>query len=140
MGAIHNAALEQLRASAGMGDHMDTEGEKVVACLEKRFAELYYLLMNNGLLRQLKKLLELQELNGAFEDQEGVLKGNKELYKSARSVRDILECIAAVVRQGIVDEVRRSKVVAMMFDETTDVSEWRDMDDRMVQYSGAIKY
>jgi hypothetical protein len=123
-----------------MGDHIDTEGEKVVACLENRFAELHYLLKNNGSLRQLKKLLELEELNGAFKDQEGVLKDNKEMYNSARFVRDILECIAAVVRQEIVDEVRRSKVVAIMFDETTDVSEWRGVDDRMVHYGGAIKY
>jgi hypothetical protein len=83
-----------------MGDHMDTEGEKVVAYLEKHFAELYYLLKNNGSLRQPKKLLELEVLNGAFKDQEGVLKGNKELYNS-----DVLFEIywsashAAVVRQ-----------------------------------------
>lgn len=87
---------------------MDTEGEKVVKCIEKRACGLYYLVKNNGALRQANKLLEL-------EDVEGMQRGNKQLYRSADFVLDLLECSAAVVRQ-------KSKLVGMMFDETTDVS------------------
>jgi hypothetical protein len=70
-GSTHNDALKKLEGQCQIDGHMDAEGEKVVSCLRKRACDLYHLMKNNVSLRQFVNLLELEEINGAYKDEEG---------------------------------------------------------------------
>ena len=80
--ASHQQALEILKASAtgvngaaSTTKNASTLGQEVVEVMRKRFKEVYWLLKNDLALRKFASLLELEELNGAYDQCIGVLKG-----------------------------------------------------------------
>ena len=87
--------------------------------MEKRFKELFYILKNNIALRQFSKILELEDLNGAYDECKDVLQGSKQQYNSTLFVREALHCIASVIRlRCVIDRIAARPTHGMMYCST----------------------
>jgi hypothetical protein len=70
-------------------------------CRRKQ-THVYYLVKKDRPFSDFGDLLELEFLNGAFDDCADVVKGQYQKYRSERFIREVLESIAVVVRHDVV--------------------------------------
>eukprot|EP00733_Pompholyxophrys_punicea_P001063 Pompholyxophrys_punicea_v1_NODE_450_length_1903_cov_5.312102.p2 type:complete len:185 gc:universal NODE_450_length_1903_cov_5.312102:1756-1202(-) len=103
---------------------------KAVEGLMKRFRSVYWLCKNELSLNMFEHLIELEELNGAYQGFENLF-GAKSQYSSHRFVSDAVRSIAHVIRAKIISEkVNKSPVLGVIVDESTDIV----MSSQMIVY------
>ena len=114
----HKVALSCAKSADVMQDQRETLNDKEVRAITKRFRDLYYLAKSDHALSSLCDMLELEVLNGAYDDCSDVLQAKNAKYTGDKFLTQALMSIANTTRVlYVAPKLQQSTFLGLIADE-----------------------
>eukprot|EP00733_Pompholyxophrys_punicea_P000634 Pompholyxophrys_punicea_v1_NODE_204_length_2775_cov_14.624265.p1 type:complete len:548 gc:universal NODE_204_length_2775_cov_14.624265:172-1815(+) len=133
--AGHKISISAKQVPKTIVQHEISLNEKVFTAMLKRFREIYWLCKEDIALMKYNSLLQLEEINGAYNEVGDVLSGGRSSYTSHQFLNQAVSVIANTVKILVHSKTEESDVIGFMLDETTDIS----ITNQMISYYRIIE-